>query len=63
MSTRNSGRVSVIVPCRNEVEHIVPFCHSVAAQQLPEGWSLEVWIADGMSNDGTRERQIGRAHV
>jgi len=48
--------VSVIVPCRNEVEHIVPFCQSVAAQQLPEGWTLEVWIADGMSNDGTRER-------
>lgn len=49
-------RVSVIVPCRNEVEHIVPFCQSVAAQRLPEGWTLEVWIADGMSNDGTRER-------
>ena len=52
----SSGRVSVIVPCRNEVDHIVPFCRSVAAQQLPEGWTLEVWVADGMSNDGTRER-------
>lgn len=51
-----ASRVSVIVPCRNEVEHIVPFCQSVAAQQLPEGWSLEVWVADGLSNDGTRER-------
>ena len=48
--------VSVIVPCRNEVEHIVPCCQSVAAQRLPEGWSLEVWVADGLSNDGTRER-------
>lgn len=46
----------MIVPCRNEVDHIVPFCRSVAAQQLPEGWTLEVWVADGMSNDGTRER-------
>ncbi len=54
--TPQTGRVSVIVPCRNEVEHIVPFCQSVAAQRLPEGWTLEVWIADGMSNDGTRER-------
>ena len=56
MSKPHSGRVSVIVPCRNEVEHIVPFCQSVAAQRLPEGWTLEVWVADGMSNDGTRER-------
>jgi succinoglycan biosynthesis protein ExoA len=54
--TPRTGRVSVIVPCRNEVEHIVHFCQSVAAQRLPEGWTLEVWIADGMSNDGTRER-------
>lgn len=51
-----SGRVSVIVPCRNEVDHIVAFCQSVAEQQLPDGWALEVWVADGMSNDGTRER-------
>lgn len=52
-------RVSVIVPCRNEAMHIRAFCQSVAEQQLPSGdggWTLEVWIADGMSNDGTREQ-------
>ncbi len=48
------GLVSVIVPCRNEVAHIEAFCLSVAAQQLPEGWRMEVLIADGQSDDGTR---------
>jgi succinoglycan biosynthesis protein ExoA len=48
--------VSVIVPCRNEVDHIEAFCASVAAQRVPQGWALQVLIADGMSDDGTRER-------
>ena len=48
--------VSVIVPCRNERDYITDFCASVAAQSIPDGWTLEVWIADGMSDDGTRER-------
>ena len=48
------GLVSVIVPCRNEALHIQPFCDSVAAQALPEGWRMEVLIADGQSDDGTR---------
>ena len=46
--------VSVIVPCRNEVRHIGPFLDSVM-QQEREGLVLEVLIADGRSNDGTRE--------
>lgn len=48
--------VSVIVPCRHERDHIEAFCRSVAAQTLPEGWALEVLVADGQSEDGTRER-------
>lgn len=48
--------VSVIVPCRHEREHIEAFCRSVAAQALPQGWALEVLVADGQSEDGTRER-------
>ena len=48
--------LSVIVPCRNEREHIEAFCRSVAAQAVPVGWTLEVLIADGLSDDGTRER-------
>lgn len=50
-----SRTVSVIVPCRNERGHIEPFCASAAAQRLPPGWTLEVVVADGMSDDGTRE--------
>ena len=48
-------RVSVIVPCRNERDHIEAFCQAVLAQRLPEGVALEVLIADGQSDDGTRE--------
>lgn len=48
--------VSVIVPCRNECGFIEPFCRSVAGQALPDGWTLEVLVADGLSDDGTRER-------
>ena len=48
--------LSVIVPCRNEAAHIDAFCDSALAQQLPLGWRMEVLVADGRSDDGTRER-------
>lgn len=54
-------RVSVIAPCRNEAAHVEAFCDAVAAQRLPEGVALEVLIADGRSDDGTRERLAARA--
>ena len=47
--------VSVIVPCRNERAHIAAFCADLARQALPDGWALQVLIADGRSDDGTRE--------
>lgn len=56
MSVAAPHRVSVIVPCRNERDHIEGFCRSVAQQQLPVGWELEVLVADGLSDDGTRDR-------
>lgn len=46
--------VSVIVPCRNERAHLEAFCTSLRAQQLPEGWKMEVLVADGDSDDGSR---------
>lgn len=56
-SMNNPSRtVSVIVPCRNERGHIDAFCASVARQKLPPGWRLQVLVADGMSDDGTREQ-------
>ncbi|GAP33855.1 glycosyltransferase family 2 protein [Piscinibacter sakaiensis] len=48
--------VSVIVPCRNEQAHVGPFLASVWRQQLPPGLALQVLVADGASDDGTRER-------
>jgi succinoglycan biosynthesis protein ExoA len=47
--------VSVIVPCRNEVKTIDSFLDSLRKQDLT-GVDWEVVIADGMSDDGTREK-------
>jgi succinoglycan biosynthesis protein ExoA len=46
--------VSVVVPCRNEIRHIRAFLDSVLRQELG-GIKMEVLIADGMSDDGTRQ--------
>jgi succinoglycan biosynthesis protein ExoA len=46
--------VSVVVPCRNEREHIEDCLHSILAQEPVPG-TFEVIVADGMSDDGTRE--------
>jgi GT2 family glycosyltransferase len=54
-----AGVVSAIVPCRNEAAHIDAFLASVFAQWLPPGWTLEVVVADGLSDDGTRARLAG----
>ncbi len=45
--------VSVVIPCRNERDHIEACLRSVLAQEPPEG-GFEVIVADGMSDDGTR---------
>jgi glycosyltransferase involved in cell wall biosynthesis len=47
--------ISVIAPCFNERGHVAAFCDAVAHQVLPPGLSMEVLIADGMSDDGSRE--------
>jgi succinoglycan biosynthesis protein ExoA len=47
-------RVSIIVPCRNEAGHLSSFLQGVLAQRLPEGVVLELIIADGDSDDGSR---------
>ncbi len=47
--------VSVIVPCRNEHRYIESFCHNVLRQIMPDGWRLQLLVADGMSDDGTRD--------
>lgn len=47
--------VSVIVPCRNEIRYLEAFCAGVWRQRLPAGWTLQLVVADGQSDDGTRE--------
>jgi glycosyltransferase involved in cell wall biosynthesis len=47
--------VSVIAPCFNERDHVAAFCKTVVAQALPPEVSMEVLVADGMSDDGTRD--------
>jgi succinoglycan biosynthesis protein ExoA len=47
-------RVSIIVACRNEIAHICRFLDSLLSQSM-EGIPWEAVLADGLSDDGTRE--------
>lgn len=47
-------RVSAVIPCRNEAAHIETCLTAVLNQHAPDG-GFEVVIADGMSDDGSRE--------
>ena len=53
--------VSIIMPVRNETASIVPCLQAVLAQDYP-ALAFEVIIADGMSDDGTREKVHELAH-
>jgi len=46
--------ISIVVPCCNEKGHIESCLRSILKQEPPPG-GFEILIADGMSNDGTRE--------
>lgn len=46
--------VSVVIPCRNEIAHIEACLRSILMQDPPMG-GFEVIVADGMSDDGTRD--------
>jgi succinoglycan biosynthesis protein ExoA len=45
--------ISVVISCRNEIRHIRPFLESLFQQDI-RGLEMEVLIADGGSEDGTR---------
>lgn len=53
MQQQPAMRVSVIVPCRNEIRHIRAFLDCIFSQELGQ-FEMEVVVADGMSDDGTR---------
>jgi cellulose synthase/poly-beta-1,6-N-acetylglucosamine synthase-like glycosyltransferase len=46
--------VSVVVPCRNERRYIGPCLDALLAMDYPHD-RLEILVADGMSEDGTRD--------
>ena len=46
--------VSIVVPCRNERAYIQECVLTILAQEPPAG-GFEIIIADGMSDDGTRD--------
>lgn len=48
-------KISVIIPCRNEKRHISEFLDSLLTQELEPDWQVEILVADGLSDDGTRE--------
>jgi len=52
--------VSAIIPCRNERGRIEECLRTVLAQEEPPG-RFEVLVADGMSDDGTRDVLSGLA--
>jgi succinoglycan biosynthesis protein ExoA len=53
LNTANAAeRVSIVVACRNEINHLRLLLESILAQDM-EGIAWEAVIADGMSDDGT----------
>ena len=46
--------ISVIVPCRNERDHIESCVRSILAEKSISG-GMEILVVDGMSQDGTRD--------
>jgi succinoglycan biosynthesis protein ExoA len=48
-------KISVVIPCRNERRHIGEFLDSLLMQILDPDWQVEILVADGLSDDGTRE--------
>lgn len=55
--------ISVIVPCFNESQHIEACVRSLLTQERPPG-GVEVIVADGLSEDGTRDilRKLASQH-
>jgi glycosyltransferase involved in cell wall biosynthesis len=60
MIDRARPRVSVVMPCRNERDHIVRCLDSIVASDFKVD-QLEVLVLDGISDDGTAE--IVRAYA
>jgi len=49
-------KISVTIPCRNEVRYISECIEAIYASDLDAGIAISVFVVDGMSDDGTREK-------
>ena len=48
-------KISIVVPCRNESKYIAECIDTIFKCDLPNNSELNVFIVDGMSDDGTRQ--------
>ncbi len=46
--------ISIVIPCRNEHLFIEECVRAIYKCELPVGYSIQVFVVDGMSDDGTR---------
>ena len=49
-------KLSVIIPCRNEVNFIEECIEAIYSNDLSSSCELNVVIVDGLSDDGTRDK-------
>lgn len=47
--------ISVVIPCKNEVNYIEECIRAIFSSELPKNIQLNVLVVDGMSTDGTRD--------
>jgi GT2 family glycosyltransferase len=51
-------RISIVIPCRNEVKYIEECIHAIYASTSIDLNEINVYVVDGMSDDGTRDRVL-----
>ena len=51
-------KLSIVIPCRNEVNYIEECIDAIYQNELPEGTKLSIFVIDGMSDDGTRHELV-----
>lgn len=47
-------KITVVIPCRNEVRYIKECVDAIMLCELPSQTTIDVFVVDGMSDDGTR---------
>lgn len=52
-------KISVVIPCRNEADYIEECIHAIYSNVLPKEATINVFVVDGMSTDGTRDIILG----